>query len=35
MRLCLLDFHHGTEAHEGYVWITEEYLKEHNRDLRK
>jgi len=22
-------FHHGTEAHEGYVWITEEYLKEH------
>lgn len=22
-------FHHGAEAHEGYVWITEEYLKEH------
>ncbi|AEW03124.1 ATP synthase F0 subunit A [Niastella koreensis] len=22
-------FHHGTEAHEGYVWITEEYMKEH------
>jgi len=22
-------FHHGTEAHDGYVWITEEYLKEH------
>lgn len=22
-------FHHGEEAHEGYVWITEEYLKEH------
>jgi F-type H+-transporting ATPase subunit a len=22
-------FHHGAEPHEGYVWITEEYLKEH------
>lgn len=22
-------FHHGAEAHEGYVWITEEYMKEH------
>jgi F-type H+-transporting ATPase subunit a len=22
-------FHHGTEAHEGYVWMTEEYVKEH------
>jgi F-type H+-transporting ATPase subunit a len=22
-------FHHGTKAHEGYVWITEEYMKEH------
>jgi F-type H+-transporting ATPase subunit a len=22
-------FHHGKEAHEGYVWITEEFMKEH------
>lgn len=22
-------FHHGTESYKGYVWITEEYLKEH------
>ncbi|OQP50946.1 ATP synthase F0 subunit A [Niastella yeongjuensis] len=22
-------FHHGTEAHEGYILLTEEYLKEH------
>ena len=23
------EFHHGAEAHEGYVWMTEEYMKEH------
>ncbi|WP_205508683.1 F0F1 ATP synthase subunit A [Longitalea arenae] len=27
-------FHHGKEAHEGYVLITEEYLKEH-KDLEE
>lgn len=23
------NFHHGTKAHEGYVWITEAFMKEH------